>query len=95
MLMMINVVFGRIDKVRLLPQKNCAFVNFTSVDEALAARNNLQGKVFYDRQIRIKFGRVRVLPPPLLLIISSNYITSFYMKINDNLISGRRKIIPE
>jgi len=55
--------FGNIEHIKLLSMKNCAFVNYSAVDEALRARNALQGHMIYGRPIRINFGRVRLSVP--------------------------------
>lgn len=36
--------FGPIDSVRILSHKNCAFVNFTTQDDAIGAKKSLQSK---------------------------------------------------
>jgi hypothetical protein len=36
--------FGPIDSVRILSHKNCAFVNFTTQDDAISAKKSLQSK---------------------------------------------------
>eukprot|EP01114_Cavostelium_apophysatum_P007198 TRINITY_DN1904_c0_g1_i2.p1 TRINITY_DN1904_c0_g1~~TRINITY_DN1904_c0_g1_i2.p1 ORF type:complete len:763 (-),score=214.92 TRINITY_DN1904_c0_g1_i2:153-2441(-) len=49
--------FGIIDKVRLLPQKNCAFVNFMSLDAAVRAKQQMSGAMLGDRAVKINFGK--------------------------------------
>ena len=60
-----------IEKIRILPLKGCAFVNFMTLDAAIAAKRELHGNVtkkkkthffpigtlFGDRPIKINFGR--------------------------------------
>lgn len=52
------IAFGRVERVKVLPHKNCGFVNFTSIPEATRARNALTGKMLYDRPLRINYGKV-------------------------------------
>ena len=54
--------YGRIERIRLLPHKNCAFVNYSTVAEAISARNHLQNKVIHDKGIKINFGKVVSIP---------------------------------
>lgn len=49
--------YGRIEDIKMLPQKNCAFINLSNVEEALRAREALQGKMVFGRSMRINFGR--------------------------------------
>jgi hypothetical protein len=49
--------FGQIDKVRILPQKNCAFVNFTNLEAAIQAKAQMQGATLGDRPVKINFGK--------------------------------------
>eukprot|EP01118_Nematostelium_gracile_P008347 TRINITY_DN2766_c0_g1_i2.p1 TRINITY_DN2766_c0_g1~~TRINITY_DN2766_c0_g1_i2.p1 ORF type:complete len:542 (+),score=168.79 TRINITY_DN2766_c0_g1_i2:74-1627(+) len=49
--------FGPIEKIRILPQKNCAFVNFATIEAAIAAKNQMQGVSIGDRPIKINFGK--------------------------------------
>ena len=49
--------FGQIEKVKMLPDKKCAFVNFMTQDEATRARQGMQGKMLGGQMLRIKFGK--------------------------------------
>eukprot|EP01116_Phalansterium_solitarium_P017161 TRINITY_DN4158_c0_g2_i2.p1 TRINITY_DN4158_c0_g2~~TRINITY_DN4158_c0_g2_i2.p1 ORF type:complete len:721 (-),score=209.38 TRINITY_DN4158_c0_g2_i2:1166-3328(-) len=49
--------FGHIEKVRIMPTKNCAFVNYSNLDSALAAKNAMQGQEMLGRPLKIGFGR--------------------------------------
>lgn len=49
--------FGAIDRVSVLREKNCAFVNFVSLESALEARKQLQGALIGNRNVRINFGK--------------------------------------
>jgi RNA recognition motif-containing protein len=51
--------FGKIESIRVLRNKTCAFVNFTTVEEASAALQDLQGKKLGNMAIKINFGKVR------------------------------------
>jgi len=49
--------FGTIEKVRIIPAKNCAFVNFSTLDAAMNAKNQMQGATLIDRPVKINFGK--------------------------------------
>eukprot|EP01129_Flabellula_baltica_P016340 TRINITY_DN865_c0_g1_i4.p1 TRINITY_DN865_c0_g1~~TRINITY_DN865_c0_g1_i4.p1 ORF type:complete len:775 (-),score=203.30 TRINITY_DN865_c0_g1_i4:100-2424(-) len=49
--------FGPIESIKIYPQKNCVFVNFQSMNSALACISTLQGKVFLGRPLIINFGK--------------------------------------
>ena len=49
--------YGTVMQVRLLPQSKCAFVNFSSIEEAKMARLCLDGSSFHGRNLKINFGR--------------------------------------
>lgn len=49
--------FGPIERIRVLPQKSCAFVTFASLDNALEAKKKLQGANLDGRPIKINFGK--------------------------------------
>lgn len=50
--------FGPIELVRLLPAKECAFVNYYSLEDALRARTGMQGMPLGNMILRIGFGRI-------------------------------------
>jgi RNA recognition motif-containing protein len=49
--------FGPIERIKVLSQKNCAFVDFTTIDHALAAKQHMNGVPFKSSFLRINFGR--------------------------------------
>eukprot|EP01117_Protostelium_nocturnum_P005194 TRINITY_DN188_c0_g1_i2.p1 TRINITY_DN188_c0_g1~~TRINITY_DN188_c0_g1_i2.p1 ORF type:complete len:729 (-),score=207.02 TRINITY_DN188_c0_g1_i2:703-2889(-) len=49
--------FGNIEKIRTLPGKNCAFVNFSTVEMANNAKKAMAGQYLMDRPLRINFGK--------------------------------------
>jgi len=50
-------VFGPIEKIRVLPHKNCAFVNFEHLESALEAKKQMQGAPFQGKPLRVNFGK--------------------------------------
>jgi len=54
--------FGKIDSIRLIRPKTCAFVNFSNVEEASNALQTLQGKKLGNMAIKINFGKPFVPP---------------------------------
>jgi len=67
--------YGKIESIRLIRNKTCAFVNFNSIEEASAALHALQGKKLGNMAIKINFGK----PPPKpggQMDIQSAYLSS-------------------
>lgn len=50
--------FGLIENVRLLPAKECAFVNYFDLESAIRARLLMQGKPLGNMILRIGFGKI-------------------------------------
>ncbi|KAI9592845.1 hypothetical protein BDF19DRAFT_387922, partial [Syncephalis fuscata] len=55
--------YGEIELVNTLPERQCAFVNFTSVAAAVKAVDAIRGKPGYER-VRVNFGKDRCANPP-------------------------------
>lgn len=55
--------FGDIETIRLLPAKECAFVNFYAMEDAMRARNAMQGKPLGNLLLRIGYGKIDVAVP--------------------------------
>ncbi|PRP83667.1 hypothetical protein PROFUN_03822 [Planoprotostelium fungivorum] len=49
--------YGPIEKIRTLAHKNCAFVNFYTLDAAQAAKSAMQGQILIETPIRINYGK--------------------------------------
>lgn len=49
--------FGVIESLRLLPFKECAFVNFAKIEDALKAKKQLQGRPIGNMIVRIGYGK--------------------------------------
>ncbi|KAI9179877.1 hypothetical protein H9P43_005209 [Blastocladiella emersonii ATCC 22665] len=50
--------FGAVESLRVLPDKDCAFVNYFALDDARRARAEMQGHVLGGQPIKIGFGKV-------------------------------------
>lgn len=50
--------FGPVENIRLLPAKECAFVNYYDLESAIKARNSMQGKALGNMILRIGFGKI-------------------------------------
>jgi RNA recognition motif-containing protein len=50
--------FGLIENIRLLPAKECAFVNYFDIGSAIRGRNAMQGKPLGNMILRIGFGKI-------------------------------------
>ena len=60
--------FGPVESARILTHKNCGFVNFLSLDHAIIARNELNGKEINGSVVKIGFAKVpSKVDPPLTL----------------------------
>lgn len=51
-------VYGNIDSLRILPERECAFVNYSRVDDAVTACKEMQGGRVGDCIIRVGFAKV-------------------------------------
>lgn len=49
------ILFGEIERIKTFSEKNYAFVEFRSVEEARRAKEGLQGKLFNDPRILIEY----------------------------------------
>ncbi|KAJ0816375.1 putative RNA recognition motif domain, nucleotide-binding alpha-beta plait domain superfamily [Helianthus annuus] len=58
------ILFGEIETIESFPSRFCSFVEFRSMEEALRAKNGLQGKLFNDPRISITFSRNEPAPSP-------------------------------
>ena len=54
--------FGMIENIRLLPAKECAFVNYFELESAIRGRNAMQGKPLGNMILRIGFGKIAENP---------------------------------
>ncbi|CAO0801667.1 unnamed protein product [Mucor circinelloides] len=67
-LQMIFSKFGIIESIRILPDRECAFINFTTVEEALRARDavvNKMGNRLYSHSmstVKVGFGKPDAVP---------------------------------
>lgn len=48
--------FGKIENIRLLPAKKCAFITFSNVAEAELALREMQGQILRGERLKINFG---------------------------------------
>jgi len=49
--------FGHVENIKSLPQKNCAFVRFGSLDDAIRAHTNMTGKYIGGQLVKIGWGK--------------------------------------
>jgi RNA recognition motif-containing protein len=49
--------FGTLERIKIISEKNCAFVDFETLESALAAKRSCQGKLLKGREMRINFGK--------------------------------------
>ncbi|KAJ9064766.1 hypothetical protein DSO57_1026954 [Entomophthora muscae] len=49
--------YGPIESLRVLPEKECAFINFQVLDDAIRAKDDMQGGRMGNLNIRIGFGK--------------------------------------
>ncbi|KAI8369221.1 armadillo-type protein, partial [Radiomyces spectabilis] len=56
--------YGEIDNVRILPDRECAFVNYTTTDDALRAKEvlNMMGNRLGNMTLKVGFGRPEAVP---------------------------------
>ncbi|TPX53560.1 hypothetical protein PhCBS80983_g06262 [Powellomyces hirtus] len=53
--------FGPIESLRILPDKECAFVNYIRVEDAIRARDDMQGGRVGNCIVRIGFGKAEAI----------------------------------
>lgn len=53
--------FGTIESIRMLQEKECAFVNFLNVEDAIRARDEMQGGRVGNCIVRIGFGKTEAI----------------------------------
>lgn len=52
------ILFGEIERIKKFSDRNCALVEFRSVEEARCAKEGLEGKLFNDPRIRIEYYNI-------------------------------------
>ena len=50
--------FGQIESIRMLPEKDCAFINYVNLDDAMAAKEAMQGGHVGNCIVKIGYGKV-------------------------------------
>lgn len=83
--------FGDIEQINFLPEKSCAFVNFTNITNAIKAIEGIKQKDDY-KQFKINFGKDRCGNPPRHVhyqhSVQSPSVTSPSEDENNNNING-------
>lgn len=72
--------WGEIELVNMLKEKNCAFVNFTNIADALKAIEGIKSKEDY-KKFRINFGKDRCGNLPKQIINQGEHISLSHPKI--------------
>ncbi|KAI8607598.1 hypothetical protein BC830DRAFT_1055076, partial [Chytriomyces sp. MP71] len=49
--------YGAIESLRMLPDKECVFVNFQQVEDALAAKEGMTGRKIGSSVVKLGFGK--------------------------------------
>ncbi|KXS21700.1 hypothetical protein M427DRAFT_65672 [Gonapodya prolifera JEL478] len=55
--------FGSIESVRILPERECAFINFARAEMAMRARREMEGAIIGSMQIRLGYGKTPEVSP--------------------------------
>lgn len=90
-LQMIFSKFGIIESIRILPDRECAFINFTTIEEALRARDalvNKMGSRLYSHSmstVKVGFGKPDAVP---LNSVTSSPTTTTTMPNNNIAIAA-------
>lgn len=50
--------FGSIESLRVLPDKECAFINYVNLQDAIKAKNDMQGGRVGNCIVKVGFGKV-------------------------------------
>ncbi|XP_049851158.1 uncharacterized protein LOC126325495 [Schistocerca gregaria] len=51
--------FGVIERIRVLPARNCAFINFAHLESAIEAKDRMNGTLIRDQPVRVNYGKQR------------------------------------
>lgn len=62
-LMQIFTPYGQIESLRVLPERECAFVNYMTVEEALKARDDVKGARIAGSAVKVGFGKADIFGP--------------------------------
>lgn len=72
--------WGEVELVNMLKEKNCAFVNFTNIGDALKAIEGIKTKEDY-KKFKINFGKDRCGNPPKQIINQNEHIPLSHSRI--------------
>lgn len=50
--------FGQIESIRMLPEKDCAFINYVNMEDTVAAKEAMQGGHVGNCIVKVGFGKV-------------------------------------
>ncbi|KAJ3192721.1 hypothetical protein HK101_006085 [Irineochytrium annulatum] len=53
--------FGPVESLRILPEKECAFINFVRIEDAIAAREEMHGARVAGTSVRLGYGRAEAI----------------------------------
>lgn len=72
-----QVKFGPIENVRLLPEKNCAFISFLDGNMAAAfhADASVKKMSLHNQELKIGWGKPSACPTPILMAVQQNQAT--------------------
>jgi protein JSN1 len=91
--------YGAIESSRVLTHKNCGFVNFVSIDDAIAARSALAGRELFPGAGGVKIGFAKVpagivlspSPEPLLMASSTTSSDATHLSTQQRLDGSRSR----
>jgi RNA recognition motif-containing protein len=63
--------YGDVESLRLLPEKECAFVNYEHIEDAMAAKENMQGTPLGNTILRVRFGKVETVSSSSSVLLDS------------------------
>ena len=72
-----QVKFGPIENVRILPEKNCAFISFLDGNMAAAfhADASVKKMSLHNQELKIGWGKPSACPTPILMAVQQNQAT--------------------
>ncbi len=50
--------FGQVESIRILPEKDCAFINFVHLEDAIAAKEAMHGGHVGNCIVKVGYGRL-------------------------------------
>ncbi len=79
--------FGVIESIRILPDRECAFINYSTIEEAIRAKetvmNKMSNRLGNNQVIKVGFGKLDINTPTTPTLSCSSFPS-----MNDTVVQG-------